>query len=114
MTVSAPLFDSKVITLADPADLAADPAIMPDDPATGVGWKAQGVFVQIIEGSARWRLGGTEPASDAEGHPLASGEGIVGTVRRGRSWWIWGIEAGTKIAVNPGEELPARVVPRVR
>lgn len=111
-----PAFDTLFMGVSDPVDLALNTTILPETPDIASGFLEVGdlaafrtreIFLQTIEGSAKFREGGTEPAADADGHLLGAGDGVVVTIARGRSFWIWG-GADARIAVSPAGASPTR------
>ena len=109
-------FDTQFIALsAGPVDLAANTTILPAAPdltdvqrgpydATDYGTRE--VFIQCVQGSARWRETAAQPAADDPGHILGLGDGVVATLMRGRPFWFWGATA--TLAVSPASAAPIR------
>ena len=122
MTIKPEPFDTIFLTLGtDPVDLGVNATLLPWPPAVA-GWTeddpaffeyaTREVFIQTIAGSAKWRESDAEPASDAEGHLLGLGDGVVASITRrarsGRGFWIWRGTVGTKIAISPAAPSPSR------
>ena len=120
--IRPPSFDTIFMTLGtDPVDLAVDDRLLPwppdvagwteDDPAY-FEYATREVFIQCTAGAARWRESDAAPASDAEGHLLERGDGVVVSITRrarsGRGFWIWRGTVGTKIAISPAAPSPSR------
>lgn len=109
--VMAPTFLTQIVDLVDPEDVAANRTILPESPSEGSGesrWCGQAIFVQVLQGSARWRCGGAEPADDDEGHILAEGDGVIVALTIGESWWIWSAAPDTQLAISPADAVPTR------
>ena len=121
--IKPPSFDTIFMTLGtDPVDLAVDDRILPWPPDVGAHvtpeaesispYARREIFIQSIAGSAKWRESDAAPASDADGHILGLGDGVVVEIARrgqsGRGFWIWRGEAGTKIAISPAAPAPSR------
>ena len=120
--IKPPSFDTIFMTLdEDPVDLSVNMTLLPWPPDVA-GWTeaeplyfdyaTREVFIQCIAGSAKWRESDAAPASDAEGHLLGLGDGVVVSVTRrargGRGFWIWRGTVGTKIAISPAAPSPTR------
>ena len=117
VAIKPPPFETFVLALSGPVDLAANATILPaapdltpvqsvpGDPET---YGSRDIFIQCIAGGARWRETTAEPAADATGHILDRGDGVVVTVIRGRPFWVWAAAVGTQLAISPASGAPAR------
>ncbi len=121
MALVPPRFETQFVTLAadgTPVDLAANATLLPpdfpDDPlvisdSDGEGYRFSDVFVQVIEGNARWRESAAAPAPSDAGHVASTGDGAVLRLERGRSLWFWAPGgAAAELAVSVASAAPVR------